>query len=191
MTTEERLEHLMPYIQRIARHYARLLRHGETDDLVQAAALALLQYAKPRDTEKRLRCLVHYSMKHYLYKDDLLSRPPGETRQETGGAVASLDTSLSEDDGITLLDTLAAPAPPHLESDQELVQALHEAVQSLTDNRRRAILQHFGFTDLPSSFEDIARQENITPAAARSRVSLALDKLHCNSALRRLVGFAP
>ncbi len=39
MTTEEQLAHLMPYIQQIARYYARLLRHGETDDLVQAASV--------------------------------------------------------------------------------------------------------------------------------------------------------
>ncbi len=107
--------------------------------------------------------------------------------------LASLDDSLYDEDGITLAETLADPeaqTPEERYVNEEMVQEILGALDTLSDRERSILVRYYGLGDeQPASLETIGQDINLSRERVRQIRNQALRKIRQAVAGGRLADY--
>jgi RNA polymerase sigma factor (sigma-70 family) len=166
--------------------YKDEIRHDDPMDLVSIGNLAMVEALdKALYADKPIKYLISqgaYAIAHYVYHDSPMIKRDKHRNVVT--PVASLDAELGQTD-LTYNDVLGMTHDlfsDEEEAQDEILAALHQALDRLTKKQRYVVTKHFGLDDAPTSLAEIGRMMSIRPESAWKTWKMA------QSRLRKLLG---
>lgn len=181
VTRDQALAECMPFLENIARHWARISRFYEFDDLLNEAVAIVLEHLDnpPRD-------------KHLLGRYLVSSARWGIIRMVTLKAAnepMSLDEPFSDSSDATLLDILPAPTSTEPARDYE---ALYSAIATLPYHLQAELSRFYRLSlqiKAPKRphYAYNFQHRDPSPGALRLRRSHAIKKLRANVHLHQAV----